>query len=575
MPTPASGSPANAAARPSPSSAPTTPLSDEARAATLWSFIQAKAPRFTVDESLEVVLSLRINPREDRNTLAKRLRKALHARGIALKHVNSLHAAAQLCGVPSWHSNREPVPARLQFNAFDRDFHLEQSEFATWSELAAALRLWVDKLLARGQIPLGVLTMSFTGRSLQFSVPAPKEGNAARNEMWPLGGVTPMVENDDNWLAEAPAGIEKLRRHLEQSGKAVLDGYSALYLCANTFNRSGSINAVTASDVVNSELVLLREPDEDDPHSGYEIARGDELTCWHQLELSLRDDRTNLPPAGMDVVVPVEGVGAWFVNGVRYVWALETLKPQEFVPGRIYRQLGIPDCERMLRRYKLAKRIHSGGFRHHDMTKRVDYLSRPPEMWRVDLHRVLNILSKAGMTWESYIDKFGAESVPMEKLLPVGFVMQLLEDLRVEDPNKVFAWPTLAQMALVTDDNLLHSLMPRVDTVRYAKPRDIDAELADSLHQAVDDFAAALQVQKVVAAGGLSMKDELPYLVYANDAQELRLSAEALGMQMHVAVSPHLISTKGLIPEVPGIKAWPWAFGHALLVRFERAGGAQ
>lgn len=576
MPTPTSGSSASSAASPSPTSAPASPLSDEARAATLWTFLRAQAPRFSLADALEVVLSLGIDPREDHKTLAKRLRKALQARGIALKHVNSLHAAAQLAGATSWHTDSESAPPRLQFYVFDGGYQLRHSEFASWSELAVALRTWADQLLARGQIPLGVLTMSFTGKSLQFSVPVPKEGDeGGRNETWPLGGVTPMVADDNNWLAEAPAGIEKLRRHLEETGKAVLDGYAALYLCANSHDKPGDINAVGAGDVVNSELVLLREPDEDDPHGGYEIGRGDELTCWHQLELSLREDGTNRRPTQIDIVVPREGVGAWFVNGVRYVWALETLKPNDFVPGRVNRQLGISDCDRLLRRYKVAKRIHSGGFRHHDMTKRVDYLSGPPETWRVDLHRVLHILAKADLTWDGYIEKFGAKPVAMEKSLPVGFVMQMLEDLKVEDPNKVFAWPTLAEMAPVTDDKLLYSLIPRVDAVRYAKPRDIDTELADGLHKAVDEFAGALHVQKMIAAGGLSMENELPYLVYANDAQELRMSAEALGMQMHVAVSPHLISTKGLIPEVPGVKTWPWAFGHALLVRFERAGGAQ
>jgi hypothetical protein len=79
----------------------------------------------------------------------------------------------------------------------------------------------------------------------------------------------------------------------------------------------------------------------------------------------------------------------------------------------------------------------------------------------------------------------------------------------------------------------------------------------------------------MVAAGVLPMENELPYLVYANDALELRMSAEALGLQMYVAVSPHLFSTKGLVPDVPGVKTWPWAFGHALIVRFEREGVAQ
>ncbi len=580
MSTPISGSSASSAASPSTSSPQGTPvpLTDEARAGALWTFIQAQAPRFTFDDALQVVRALRIDPREDHKTLAGRLRKALQARGIALKLVNSLHAAARLNGYFSWHTASERDVPRLRFYVFEGSHQMGESQFATWSELADALRAWCDKLLASGQMPLGVLTMNFTGRVLTFSVPVPKHGEGAgpgRNEMWPMGGVTPIGDNEHDWLADAPSALEKLRRHLEENGNAVLDGYAALYLCANSHDSDRNINAVRAADVVNSELVLLREPNEDDPQGAFEIARGDELTCWHQLELSLRGHETDRKPARVDVTVPQDGVAAWFVNGGRYVWALETIRPDVFVPGRVFRLLGIEDCERLLRRYKLARRIHTGGFLHHDMTKRVDYLGGPPETWRVDLHRVLHILKKAGLNWDGYIEKFGAEPLPMEATLPVGFVMQLLEDLNVEDPNQVFAWPNMSEMARVTDDKLLCSLLPRVDAVRYSKTRDLDAETAERIREALDEFASGLHLHKMVSAGALPLEHELPYLVYANDALELRMSAEALGLQMYVAVSPHLISTKGLLPDVPGVKAWPWAFGHALMVRFEREGVAQ
>lgn len=130
--------------------------------------------------------------------------------------------------------------------------------------------------------------------------------------------------------------MEKLRRHLEEGSKAVLDGYAVLRLCAESHGRREMPMEVTASDVTTSELVLKHEPDEDDPHSGYEVARGDELTCWHQLELAMRNDRTE-ERAELKITVPDEGVGAWIVNGIRYIWVLETLKPSEYVPGRIGR----------------------------------------------------------------------------------------------------------------------------------------------------------------------------------------------------------------------------------------------
>lgn len=122
---------------------------------------------------------------------------------------------------------------------------------------------------------------------------------------------------------------------------------------------------------------------------------------------------TTALPASIDVHIP-QGCGG-LVRQWRAlcVGALETLKPNEFVPGRVNRQLGIPDCERLLRRYKLARRLHDGGFRNHDMTKRVDYLGGPPETWRVDLPRLLRMLNEAGPDLGGLHPKFGAEPLPV------------------------------------------------------------------------------------------------------------------------------------------------------------------
>ncbi|MCY1221714.1 hypothetical protein D9M72_337830 [compost metagenome] len=91
----------------------------------------------------------------------------------------------------------------------------------------------------------------------------------------------------------------------------------------------------------------------------------------------------------------------------------------------------------------------------------------------------------------------------------------------------------------------------------------------------MDNFASGLRMQKFVGAGGLSMQSELPYLVYASDAAELCGSVDELGLVMYAAVMPHLLSTKGLISETPGVEAWPWALGNAVLLRFERQGEPQ
>lgn len=559
-----------------PASAPhSSPLTTEAQAAALWNFIETKTPRFSFDDALVVIRELQPRAGEDPKSLAKRLRKALQFRRIAMKHTHALQAASQVQGHCSWHTNYDAGAARLQFTSMETvgtGLPLRVVEASSWTELVDELRAWADRLLARRELPLGVMTMHLSGHALNFSaprLPAPSD-QRQQPQTWTLGAVAPLRDKV-GWLHDAPPVLEKLRRHLEETGKAVLDGYAVLDLCARSHPRPGDVMAVAVTDVPNSELVLLREDDEDDPRSGYEIARGDEVACWHQLELSMRNDTMDLMPE-VEITVPNEGVGCWLVNERRYVWVLETLKPNEYVPGLIKHFIGPGDCERLFRRYQLAKRTHGKTFKYHEQTKRLEYLGSPPEDYRVNLHFMLHTLNTAGLTWESYCEQFGTDTLPAQDRLPVGFVFQFLQNLKVQDPNKVFATPNLSEMARIDDDSLLRTLMPRVESVRFGRPRDLEKEPADKLREAVDNFASALRMQKFVGAGGLPMEKELPYLVYASDAAELCGSVDELGLVMYAAVMPHLLATMGLVPEVPGIEAWPWALGNAVFLRFERRG---
>ncbi|MEO8388014.1 hypothetical protein [Polaromonas sp.] len=554
-------------------------LTPEVQAAALWTFVQLKAPRFSFDDALDVVNELKLREGEDPRTVAQRLRKTLQARRIAFKHTHALHAASRLAGYSSWHTNEHADTPRLRFTTLDRSEgltpeSLQMGEFKSWDGLATELRRWTDQLYARGQLPLGVLALKFADGSVHFSTPVPpdKDSPNQQAQFWPLATVTPLL-GKDGWLEDAPPALEKLRRHLEENGQAVLDGYAVLHLCASTADHKGIPGSVGIADAVNTELVLIREDDENDPHAGYEIARGDELTCWHQLELSLRNDTTDETPV-MSITVPDEGNGAWFVNGIRYVWVLETLKPHEYVPGRVHRFLGILDCVRLLRRYRLTKRIHGGTFKHHEQTKNIGYLSGVPETYRVDLHFLLHLLKAANLTAEGYFEKFGVEPLPMQDRLPVGFVFQLLQNLKVEKPNLMFAKPNISEMERVDDDGLLRALMPRIDSVRSGVlPRGLEEERVKELHKALEDFGSSLRVRMMTAGNGQQTEKELPYLLYASEAEQLRTTVQDLGLTMYAAVMPNLLSTKGLVPDSPD--AWPWALGHALFVRFERQGDVQ
>ncbi|KVC75216.1 hypothetical protein WI74_17695 [Burkholderia ubonensis] len=547
--------------------APQRNTSSESPVTAFWKYIQAQAPHFTLSAALNLVAGLQPLP-ADPKVLAKKVRESLSRVGINLKHMSALQAASRLQGANSWYTLEDEMPKRLRFFTFDIG-HGEERTYASWNELAGDLRDWADRVQSQGHLPLGVLQMGFTDHTVELRVPKPADDPNQMPQVWPLATISYIGERE-GWLADSPVAFEKLRRHLEESHKGVLDGYAAFNLCAQEEERPAHHRNFGLADLANTELVLMREDDEDFPINTYEIARGNELTCWHQLELSLRKDGSSEIPV-VNITVPTEGVGAWIANGIRYTWTLETLCPHEFVPGLTQCQIGIDACERLHRRYLLAKRAQGATFKFHEQTESLTLLSQPPEEYRVSLHRVLHILNKAGLTWESYCEQYGIEDVAMQEKLPVGFVFGMLKNLKVEDVNGIFAKPNLSEMALAEDSGLLCALLPRLYAVRYARPADLANDIAEQLREAVDNFSSGLQMQKWSSSQKLS-ENELPYLLYANEPADLLAIANDIGLKTYAAVIPHLFSTKGVLPESSNV--WPWAYGNALYLRFEHAGDA-
>lgn len=248
-------------------------LSPEARAAALWAFVQAKMPRFTMDDAKQVVLGLDVRGDEDPKALAKRLRAALHARGVGLKHTHALQAASRLAGEASFHTDERVRRPQLRFMTFNNvGVPVQERSFVGWDELTPFVREVLDELAKHGALPLGVVSVRFTGAAFQFWAPmlgAGPEGEERAVDS-PLFALTGLA---DDWLVGAPAFIEKMRRHLEERGKAVLDGCEVIHLCTEREPVPGMPGEVGLADVLNTELVLLREDNEDDPHSGYPLRR--------------------------------------------------------------------------------------------------------------------------------------------------------------------------------------------------------------------------------------------------------------------------------------------------------------
>ncbi len=540
-----------------------SPQDLQSTAAALWTFVHLKVPRFTSGVALQVVESLQIQPDEDPKFLAKRLRKALSDTGVALKHTAALDAASRILGRSSWHVlNREPAAPKLKLTMV---VQAPEEQFSSWHELAPRLAEWLE--VWQQVRSTKVFEVRFGSDSILVCVPELKKDSAAgETEMVPALAINPIGEAK-GWLTEAPAAFEMVRRRLEETNKAILDGVATLQICGRhgpeVLAKLPAIpQSVTSDDACNSELVLLREDNELMPGAGFEIARGDEVTCWAQLELAVKEEAKGQP-----LKIVLED-GAWRVGKGRYVWQMTTLHPEDYVPGQTHSILTEAESEKLLRRYRLAKRILGGKVKHHHVTKQLKYLSGPDDTYRVDLHRVFHALDNAGHDWDSFCAETGIEQdkVPEVK---VGFVMTLAEHLKLKDPNKLFASPPRAKLVKAVDDTLIRSLMPRVDFVRYRTPGNLTPDQVEGIRDAIEDFSASIHIQKMQQLGQFVDRDDpLPYLCYAGDGEELRLKLEALGLEMYVGVMPHLVSTEGVIEKLPGM--WSFAFGHAIYLDIDR-----
>ncbi|RIX73086.1 hypothetical protein [Acidovorax cavernicola] len=524
-----------------------TPLSPEAQAAALWTFVQAKVTRFTSARALDVVKRLELGPNEDPRALAKRLVKALQDEGIKLKHTAALQAASRLGGYSSWYTNEQADTPRLHFETLSID-GLEKKQFHSWAEVVPELRAWADNLFARDLLPLHTLKLSVEDRVLRLTIPTEPGQNSP--DTWAMLGIGPLTD-DLNWLDGAATALEKLRRHLEENGKAVLDGYAVLQLCADAPDVGDPLLQIGASDAATSELVLAIEKD----GQHIEVTRGDEVATWRMLD-------------GFQVALPTDGTTGWLANGGRVVWTRETLKRGEFAPELNTTTLRRRECEQFLRRYNLAKRIRGAGFAHGEVDKRLDYLNGPPENYRVDPAALLRYLKAVNLTWEGYFTKYGEEYVTLSNKVPAGFLLKFFEHVTEAPATDVFVKPTLAQMQKVTAPSLLNALLPRVDSTGFAMPSNVSDVVAEQLHDLMEDFSTSLQLRANQKAHG-TYDMSWGSMLRANTTAMLLKGVAELGFVMYVAVDPTVSYVTKIISTSPD---GAWVFGHELFMRFLRQG---
>lgn len=547
--------------------APRAPLSPELQAAALWTYVQAKLPRFSSQTALAVVNDLEPLPGEDLKHLAKRLKPLLERQGIRIKHTACLEAAARMLGAANWHESEYTGPEPtleltvLADSGNGVDQYLGKVEtFATWREAVPRMAHWCD--LRYAQSPVKTFQVHVGEDYVMVGTPEPRGPDRPGDfTNIPIFTLRPRDDRSE-WLEAAPSAFEALRRHLEERGVAALEGIAVMQLLQRYSDPKyafGLGRASVTGDAPNAELVLLRDNDELNPHNAFEMARGDEMTCWAQLELA-SSDRGGTDSAKVDG-------RSWVIGDARYTWELHIIRPKEYVPGLEMRQLNEKDTERLLRRFRLVKNIFSGRVRHHEVLKRVEYLGGPRETYRVDLHRLLLAAKAAGHTWESLCEAMGVKET-MQAELPVGFIMSAAELLSPKKPNEFFARPNISEMARADDDLVLRTLLPRVDTVRY-RTHDVSEEKKPVVREAVEELIDNLRVRKMRQVGMFADEHDLPLLVHAHDGEELRLTLKEHGLVVYAGVLPNFFPLDDLGDKFKGTNVAPFAFGHALYLHIQ------
>lgn len=523
----------------------------EQRSASLYNYIRAKFPQFMARDAAAVVDAVHPAPNESIQQLARRVQNELAKHGVNIKHTSALQAAARVQSLSDWHKVRLEAPALrgLEVSILDTAKpELHDGWRDAIQSVINACDSWLSNHPASRVIALNVRTncLAFTGVLDGEQQTHPTLGPSTE----PIAIVRPKMDRT-SWLDGARGALERLRRHVEQGRRAMLDGYALVDFCTG----DGSLDllgltAIGIVDVPNAELILLRA---DNPLDiGYEIMRGDEIACLFQLDLGIESERAMM---GVN-----EEDGAWECGNSRFLWEIAVLRPDESPPGLFRRNLTVAESRKLLQRYTLAKRIFSTGLPERHAPKRVATLDTPPEFCRLDVHRTARAFVDAGLDWQTYLKERGEEDAS-KGIVSMGFLVGLADTLALNDPDSLLARPPRGELIRVTDDAILRALIPRVHHVRYRCPSGLESERKEVLEEAIATFCASFALRR----GMFPTKDQLPQVVYSEDAEELRTTLQDVGLVMHVGVLPHLkLIPEALRPSIPGISRF--AFGYSLFI---------
>jgi hypothetical protein len=519
------------------------PLNDEARAVALWTFVHLKTPSFASKDALQIVHELDPQIGEDPKSLAKRLRRALASRGVALKHTHALDAASRLLGMASWHAGghqsvHRPLQLRCHFAGFD-------GPLSTWSE---AIKVFGD--YCEGEISAGgmcVYQFEFGPNSVSMDLPfTTAQDSTGRTEpllqvLWETG--------DHKQLQLAVAAVEGLRRRLEESSRAVVDGLAATQFCLQTPHPEP-----TFEDPLNSELVVVDVA----PGPSYleEIARGDEVKCWAELDELFE---------GADYTATGSN---WVTPRHQLQWSLSTLRTSGPAPMLVTRTLTPEETGRLLRRYRNAVRA-GRKFLPQDRVKRLESLRVETLGVDVDWERVSLEMARTHLNWQQFLETLGVRGRP-SRLSTTEF-SKLVALLDGPSPRELIRTPKRLELVRLDDDSVLRALVSRVQDVVYEVPRRMDERLVKAVDDAVNMFLTALRMD-VETTDGLNFQGfprSGPYLIYANQGKELLQELTKHGLVAYAGLTTRVESLR--VGEYRTAKSKPLRFDRVLLLDIEYA----
>jgi hypothetical protein len=518
------------------------PSPDVAQAAALWTFVNLKNPRFDTNAALDVVRSLGEVQDLDTKVLAKLLRQEMAHRGVHLKHTHALEAAAKLKGHSSWYVvnplARTPL---LRVALLSGDYSTR--EFADWDE--ALDFICQGAVAGLKDIPSKVLRVQVAETYVALAVPwKVAENKSGIGQDIPAVTIMRATPSSEFWEG-AQSGLEAVRRRLEETAQAFLDGMLVA-------QRMPSAQLASRTRLVLSQLSTSGG----DP---FEVGRGSEVSCFEQFEL-LRNERD----AAANVLRTFSLDGAlWFDGEGHFKWQLCTAAAGEVVDVS-YRDLDAAESAKLLHRYRLARRMIPEGFVRENVRGFQPVLQELGKRWRVNVEFVQRELDARGLAWKDVVDV--SEDPHLHEALHIGNVLALAATLDLDKPTDLLARPKRSHLHLATDDTVLRTLLPASHHIRYRIARDVGAEEREAVLSAIEELNDSMRLRQLVDSGTFDVGEPMAHLAFAAEAGEFLDKISSAGLIVFVGQMPML--TK-IAPEHREPNLAPVAVGMSLYLEID------